>query len=228
MKLSSRTIDILKNFSAINPTIPFTSGNVIRVANPSRTMMGEAAIEETFDRDFTIYDLNQFISILNTSKNPSLELKDRYAVINGEVEYWYADPRLSTIVKAKEVNLPSEDVSFDLKQDIFDRVIKAASIMSLPELSIASTKDNGITLNAKDSRSSTSNNISIPIPEGNANNHTFNIVLTMENMKLMHRDYRVIISTNRIVQFKSKQESSGLDLTYYIASLKQSVFNMKG
>lgn len=224
MQLSPRTLEVLRNFSTINTTLPFQSGSVIRVLSSATTTMGEAVVEEVFPRDFAIYDMNQFLALLNMSKTPTLDLEDSYAVINGEVKYWYADPRLKGAKAAPSIKLATEDVAFDLSSAILDRVNKASSIMSLPELSFSS-KDGDIVLTGRDIKNVTSNNIEVSVGDKeHPVNHVFNIDLNVENMKLLKRDYRVTLNSNRIVRFESKGEPDGLSLTYYVASLKSSNF----
>lgn len=225
MRLSNRTMEVLKNFANINTTLSFSAGDVIRVMAPSGTFVGEAKVEETFFRDFIIYDLNQLIALLNLSKEPDLDLQDGFAVVNGEARYWYADPRLPAIAKPKSVTFPSEDVTFDLPRSTFERVYRASMIMSLPEISIQS-KDNGILLCAVDTKNPSGNNIEVPVgaPDG-ANGNLFSVFLSASNMQLLRRDYKVALSTKRVVRFQSQQEPDNLSLSYFTATLKHSTFN---
>ena len=48
MKLSKRTLDILKNFSVINPSLYVENGNKLYTISNSMTVIAEAKIEETF------------------------------------------------------------------------------------------------------------------------------------------------------------------------------------
>jgi len=60
MKLSDKTLNLLKNFSSINQSILFKEGNTLRTISVMKNILAEAKITEDFTKDFGIYDLNQF------------------------------------------------------------------------------------------------------------------------------------------------------------------------
>ena len=51
MKLSARTIQILKNFTLVNQSLWFKQGKVIKTASPVKTIMAIADVEEDFDAE---------------------------------------------------------------------------------------------------------------------------------------------------------------------------------
>ena len=61
MKLSDKTINLLKNFSDINQSILFKKGNKLRTISVMKNIMAEAEVQEDFPKDFAIYDLTQFL-----------------------------------------------------------------------------------------------------------------------------------------------------------------------
>ena len=65
MKLSNNTTNILKNFSQINQSILIKQGNKLKTISVMKNILAEAEIEEDFEADFAIYDLNQFLSGLS-------------------------------------------------------------------------------------------------------------------------------------------------------------------
>ena len=65
MKLSDKTLTLLKNFSSINQSILFKKGNSLRTISVMKNILAEATIEEELSIDFGIYDLNQFMNNLN-------------------------------------------------------------------------------------------------------------------------------------------------------------------
>ena len=58
MKLSDKTLNLLKNFSNINQSILVKQG--VCVLSQMKNILAEATIDEDFPKDFGIYDLNQF------------------------------------------------------------------------------------------------------------------------------------------------------------------------
>ena len=73
MKLSDKTLSVLKNFSGINQSILFKEGNKLRTISVMKNILAEATITEEFPRDFGIYDLNQFLNGLGLHKAPELD-----------------------------------------------------------------------------------------------------------------------------------------------------------
>ncbi|TEX94751.1 LCP family protein, partial [Campylobacter sp. US53] len=65
MKLSKTTIDILKNFSQINPSIMLSKGSFIMTKSINSVPYAEAEISDVIDEDIGIYDLNSFLNQVN-------------------------------------------------------------------------------------------------------------------------------------------------------------------
>ena len=60
MKFSDVTLDVLKNFSSINSSMLFRSGNTIRTISPQKTIMAKATVDTDFPKRFAIYNLDRF------------------------------------------------------------------------------------------------------------------------------------------------------------------------
>ncbi len=71
--ISKATLGILKNFSSINSNLLVRPGNKISTITPGKNMMAEATVEETFDVEFGIWDLNKFLGVLSLFSDPVLE-----------------------------------------------------------------------------------------------------------------------------------------------------------
>ena len=82
MKLSDNTISLLKNFSTINQSILFKTGNKLRTISVMKNILAEATINEALPKDFGIYDLNQFLNGHSLHQSPELDFtNDEYVVI---------------------------------------------------------------------------------------------------------------------------------------------------
>ena len=62
MKLSDKTLALLKNFAGINQSILVKQGSKLRTISIAKNILAEVEITEEFPRDFAIYDLNQFLT----------------------------------------------------------------------------------------------------------------------------------------------------------------------
>ena len=78
MKLSDKTIKVLKNFSSINQSMLFRTGSIIRTKSTTDTIAAQAVVEEMFPFEFGIYDLNQFLGVVSLFDEPALDLNERY------------------------------------------------------------------------------------------------------------------------------------------------------
>ena len=72
MKLSSDTINLLKNFADINPNILVKEGNKLSTISTMKNILAEADISESFDQEFAIYDLPEFLMSIDLFVKPKL------------------------------------------------------------------------------------------------------------------------------------------------------------
>jgi hypothetical protein len=109
MKLDQRTLQVLKNFSSINPSILFRSGNNLTTVTPTKTIFAKAALEQEFPSQFAIYDLNRFLSVLSLFDDPELEIGERSVVVRAgrkKVNYVFADQNTIVAPKSDTVRFP--------------------------------------------------------------------------------------------------------------------------
>jgi hypothetical protein len=139
MKLSDKTLSVLKNFSTINQSILFKQGSKLRTISVMKNILAEATVTEEIPKDFGIYDLNQFLNGLSLHQSPELDFVNEGHVVIKEgrmrSKYFFADPNVIITPPDKAIDLPSEDVSFELSTDQLDKLLKAAAIYQLPDLS---------------------------------------------------------------------------------------------
>ena len=74
MKLSEKTLTLLKNFSNINQSILFKQGSSLRTISVMKNILAEATIDEDLPTDFGIYDLGQFLNGLALHNRPDLSV----------------------------------------------------------------------------------------------------------------------------------------------------------
>ena len=120
MKLSEATTNVLKNFSDINQNILVKQGNKLNTMSTMKNIIGEAQIEETFEREFGIYDLNEFLGVMSLGKDPDLLFEDdsfvRVKSGNSTTKYFFSDP--SILVTTPESFTPPEtDCTFRISQE---------------------------------------------------------------------------------------------------------------
>ena len=131
-------------------------------------------------------------------------------------KYFFADPKVIVTPPEKEITLPSEDVAFTVSTEQLDKLLKAAAIYQLPDLSAVG--GNGVVkLLVRDKKNDTSNDFSIVVGETNA---TFSLNFKVENIKILPGTYDVVMSKKLLSRFVSKD----YNLKYYIALEPDSTF----
>ena len=221
MKLSENTLSILKNFSSINQSILFKQGNNLRTISVMKKILAEATIEEELPKDFGIYDLNQFLNGIDVLyKNPDFDFQnDGYVVIKeGRMrsKFFFADPNVIITPPDKAIELPSEDVTFDLGTEQLNKLLKAANLYQLPDLSVVG-EEGVVKLVVRDKKNETSNIFSIIVGETES---VFAFNFKVENIKILPGTYDVVVSQKLLSRFTSKNHN----LTYFIALEPDSTF----
>ncbi len=220
MRLSDKTLMLLKNFSTINQSILFKQGNSLRTISVMKNILAEATIEEDIPKDFGVYDLNQFLNALSLHQKPELDFKnDGYTVISEDrarSKYFFADPNVIISPPEKEITLPTEDVCFQLNTQQLDKLLKAAAVYQVPDLSVIG-KDGNIDIVVRDKKNDTSNHFSVRVGE-TVNTFVFNF--KVENIKILPGSYNVVVSSKLLSSFSN----TDIDVKYYIALEPDSTF----
>jgi|TARA_B100001094_G_scaffold217530_1_gene211609 hypothetical protein len=219
MKLSEKTLSLLKNFGSINQSILFKEGNKLRTISVMKNILAEAEIAEDIPQDFGIYDLNQFLNGLSLHQSPELDFENHgYVVIReGKMrsKYFFADPSVIVSPPEKDIALPTEDVCFELNTQQLDKLLKAASVYQLPDIS-AVGEAGVVKLVVWDKKNDTSNDFSIIVGESDSE---FSFNFKVENIKIIPGRYDVVVSNKLLSKFTSKDRN----LCYYIALEPDSV-----
>ena len=191
MKLSDKTLVILKNFAGINNSILVKRGDNLRTISLAKNILAEANINEEFPRDFAIYDLNQFLNGLGLHQDPELDFKEDsfLSIREGKrrVKYFFADPQVITAPPEKTLTLPTEDVCFQLDSVTLEKLLKAAAVYQLPDLS-AIGEAGVVKLVVRDKKNDTSNEFAIVVGE---TKDEFSFNFKVENIKIIPGAYNV-------------------------------------
>ena len=220
MTLCDNTLMVLKNFAGINNSILVKKGSKLRTMSVAKNILAEADITEDFPREFGIYDLNQFLNGLSLHQDPNLDFsEDTYLTIREgkrRVKYFFADPQVIVTPPEKEIDLPTKDVCFQIESVTLDKLLKAAAVYQLPDLS-AVGKDGVIKLVVRDKKNDTSNEYAVYVGE---TDQTFDFNFKVENIKIIPGAYDVVISSKLLSEFTNKQ----YNLKYFIALEPDSTF----
>jgi len=221
MNLSTDTISVFKNFADINQNILVKPGNKVQTISTMKNILAEADISETFDSEFAIYDLSEFLRSVELFESPALKFNGGTNVTIGDsktkqaVKYFFADKSV-IVAPTKSINMPDKHVSFTLKKSDFDRIKKGYTTLNLPDIAV---KGDGKTIKmvATDKKNKSSNQYSIDVGE---TDKTFTAYFKSENFKQISDDYDVTISKQKISHFVNRNRS----IQYWIALEPDSEF----
>jgi len=215
VKISTKTLDVLKNFSEINQSVLIKKGSTIKTVSIQQNILAHAEVEESFPQDFAIYQLNEFIGVLTTMNNPDLTFHDKYVMLSQEngacTKYFYAEPSV-VVSPEKDINMPSEDINFTLLEKQYNDLLKMSSILQLNDICLKGcSKSDKIFLAVTNKKNDTSNDYSVQVGEGV--DKPFKMYFKTENLKMVAGDYNVHISSKGISHF----ENTTIKLNYWIA-----------
>ena len=165
MIINNETVETLKNFAEINQSLVIETGDVIKTVSEQTNVLAKAKLNQSFPQDFAIYDLNKFLGVLSLFTEPQFEFSEKSVTVQSSVdannfqagdsvaEYQFANMSLFENEKkilAKDIQLPSEDADFRLDEKFFIAIMRAAGVMSLPEIAVVAS-DGKLKVQANDS-----------------------------------------------------------------------------
>lgn len=212
MKISNDTRNILKNFSTINSGIKVKTGNKLETISNMKNILAVATVDETFPKNFSIYNLPEFLGATSLLEDADYNFGDVSVSISdtdSSLSYFYASEGMITAPE-KEVKMPESEVNISVSSTLLSELQKAASVLGVNDL-VLKSDGTTISLVVVDKKNPTSNTFSRIVGEGNGTSFTFNFKI--ENLKILDGNYDVAVSSKGISHFKNKD----IDLEYFIA-----------
>ncbi len=212
MKISSETQAILKNFATINSGIKVGAGNQLTTISNMKNILAVANVPETFNQEFSIYNLVEFLGAISLTDNPDFNFNEASLTITDadtSLTYFYASEGM-VMSPEKMITMPEAEINIDLSSTLLQELQKAASVLGVNDL-IMTSDGSKIELQVTDKKNPTSNTFSRIVGEGNGSTFTMNFKI--ENLKVLDGNYAVAVSSKGISHFKNKD----IDLEYFIA-----------
>lgn len=219
MKLDPKTVNVLKNFSTINPSLLFKEGTILETMAPNKGIIAKAVVPDTFPKRFAIYNLTKILGCMSLINEPNFDFSSKCVKISGNqttINVTYADE--SSIITPPEKGLKDvvPAVSVKLTDGALREVIRASGVLQLPEIAFVGDGSN-ITLQALNSKKPGSDSYSVVLSESNK---IFKAIFKVENMvKLMSNSYDVNISD------KGFSHLIGPDIEYWVSVEHNSTFS---
>ena len=140
--MDKNTIEVMRNFSTINQSIMIYAGNSLATMATTKNIFASAVVATEFPRDFAIYNLPEFLSVLSLFAEPKIEYGENDITIKEgkmKVRYQYSSPAVvisppkgkSILVRdvlarlgefgfgeIEEVRTATEDIQFSLPKNL--------------------------------------------------------------------------------------------------------------
>jgi hypothetical protein len=223
MELTERTLKVLGNFANINGNIYISEGNVLRTVSESKTVLGKSTIDIDFPKSFGIYDLREFMSVMNLLDSPSLNFEDEFVSLSdasgrSKIKYYYSAPETLTVAK-QDIALPSVNAWFTLDSTTLSKIKSASAALGHSEVTVT-LEGSLVTLTVTDNADDTAHEFEIVV-EGETDHPDMKVVFNINNLKLIEDgNYRVDMSSQFISHFVNTESNT----EYWVALQKSSTF----
>lgn len=215
MKLSEKTLEILKNFTTINQGLSIKSGSTLRTISKQQNVLARATVPDSFESEAVIFDLNRFLGVVTSLNDPEINInadQKKILIKSGSYKtvYGLSDESMIVAPPSKDLKVENAEVNFSLSKDDFNQVLKLSGIMGLPNIAVVGNgkKISFTTLNTKDNESDT---FECQVAD---TTDTFKFIFNTENLKMIPGNYDVSISSKGISYFKNKTEP----VEYWVAT----------
>lgn len=220
MQISKQTMDILKNFSRINPNILLPEGNRMRTMAVGRNIIAEANVDEVFPVQFGVYDLPQLLGVIDLFKTCDLQFDEEGKVLTikgdtGRIKYYAAEPT-TLFYPDKEITEPEWTVEFTLEESQISQLMKAAAAIGAPDMCLrVEPNSSTASLIVTDVTNKTANSFDVSVDlDSNGVEDSEEFTWKIDSLQLLSDDYSVQISSKKISKFK------GNLATYYVSMIK--------
>ena len=217
MKISSQTLQVLKNFASINPNLLVKPGSVLSTISTNKNIFAKATVTEQFPVSFAIYDMQQFLGVISIFDDPDFTFVFNSVIVSSEgrsVEYVYANQEMVVAPSdgvAEKIAVKDPEITFDLTAQGLNEVIKATAILQLDKINVVS-KNGVVSVVVADPKNPSSNKFSLKV--NGTSTADLAMAFAAENLKLIAGDYKVNISSNGVSSFKNDK----LNLEYFVAA----------
>ena len=208
MKISNETLLVLSNFATLNNGILIKPGSELNTISMSNTVLARTKIPESFDQEICIYNLSQFLGAVSLFDSPEFHFGSNTVQIESNkssITYVYANPKTVITPPKASIDIGEPDIVFDLSEANFNSIMKAANILSLPNVTVNGSREE-LFISATDVKNPTSNRFDVALPVGDTFHPggDFTMTFKVDNLKFIPKRYSVSISFDKkISQFTS-------------------------
>jgi hypothetical protein len=220
MNLSKETLSVLQNFSTINTNLVIKPGKKFATMSASKDVMSEYEGDDDFEKQVSVFNLNEFLAVVSSFEKPELVLDDKYMTVKEgkqKVKYIYADETLLT-TPTKAIQMPKAEIEFEMTAGNLAKLQKMSSVLAVEDLAFVGDGKK-IIARVYDSKNPTGNSFDVDLETKTS--EKFNVLFKVDKLKLMTgMDFDVEVSSKKISKFSSKS----IKLVTYVAVESASTF----
>lgn len=204
MKISSRTLNILKNFSSIHESIIIPPGNMVFTGRGS-DLSAIAKTEEEFPNEIRIHKLGSFIAAMGQFDGAEVDFQEKAAIIRSgrtRTTYKYASKEIirfnakpTSVEKLQSMAIPAGN----LKTEDLTAIKKMAAALELKNISVIFDGQKLMMKVGNKGRDGNAFEIGLSLkfdyPE------SFNCVFGMHKLIMLQDNYEVSIIPNKVIVF---------------------------
>ena len=188
---------VAKNLATINDSILVQPGNSLSIYS-QRGILAKATVAEHFPVQIGIYSLSTFLGVVALFKEPEFDFQDSFVRIydstrDATVRYLYTAPSCIHPKLPKTLRpIPPETIEFDLLEEKWAAIQKAAAVLGKNEIRIRADVD-GIAITTYDHKNPNGHEFSSHMRTG-VQRYRCNIVIQIENLTLLKGSYHVTVT----------------------------------
>jgi len=215
MKLTSATLNVLKNFATINQGIVVNKDKPVYTKTVSNTLLAKCVFSD-LNETFAMYDISTYLQTLSLFDDPDIQFNDDNMLISDGIQKTIRHYSSIDVVDYPEdeqiesiESLTKDSITdFVLSGEQLSKILKASAVMRFDTLEFTS---NGKTIEVKLSDSSNCTADTYEMDLGLCERE-FEVKLFVDNVKVLPASYNVSVYDN-LVCFKNET----LSLTYWLA-----------
>ncbi|SVA13722.1 uncharacterized protein METZ01_LOCUS66576 [marine metagenome] len=219
---------VFKNFASINQNLVVKEGELQHTMSAQKNIVGKVKLKDKFPREWPIYDLNEFLSVMSMYDNPNLDFKESFVVVRESentdnfFNYQYSDVSVVTTPQ-QEIVMPEPEISFTLTSDVLTHIERAAAVIGAPDMVLESMTKGVALLKVLDKKNDDSNVYAVKININNEDGKDvpYKFWFKVDNFKLLPGEYNVTCSAKRVSHFQHKNT----DIEYWIAGEPATEYN---
>lgn len=202
MQLSKKTLNILKHFNTLNPSVLISAGKVQKTISSSKKTMVEVVTEEDFPVTFGVYELSKFLGAISFFKDAEIDFGDSSLKVVEQdrvLEYVYASPDAILRPPTKEIVVEA-DAEFNLPWKVLSDTLSAAKVLGAGDIELAGDGTHA-SIRALDSRNTSSHTFRTVLGPCDKE---FKLVFKSEALNFMEADYAAKVSFTKLAQFNAE------------------------